>query len=91
MVAIILMNTVHRHIPGGHAGTAVVAEDDDNHDGVHLPRTDGGFEKRYDVRNWSALAVAHHAGIDHSRRRTRLRRPRAGLSGSRTRAPGEIL
>ena len=60
------------------------AEDDDNHDGATLPRTPGGFEKRYDAGNSSALAAAHHAGVDRNRRR----RPRAGPSESRPLEPG---
>jgi hypothetical protein len=66
----------------------VGAEDDDNHDGVSLPRTPGGFEKRYDAGNSSALVAAHHAGVDRNRRRNRLRRLRAGPGESRTREPG---
>jgi hypothetical protein len=64
---------------------AVGVEDGDNRDGASLPRTPGGFEKRYDAGNWSALAAAHHAGVD----RNRLRCLRAGPSESRTREPGE--
>jgi hypothetical protein len=63
---------------------AVGAEDDDNHDGASLPRTPGGFEKRYDAGNSSALTAAHHAGVD----RSRLRSPRAGPSESRPLEPG---
>lgn len=62
----------------------VGAEGDDNRDGASLPRTPGGSEKRYDAGNSSALAAAHHAGVD----RNRLRRLRAGPSESRTREPG---
>jgi hypothetical protein len=63
---------------------AVGAEDGDNRDGASLPRTPGGFENRHDAGNWSALAVAHHAGVD----RNRLRRLRGGPSESRMREPG---
>jgi len=76
----------HIHIPGRHAGMAVGAEDDYNRDDAD-PRTPGGFEKRCDAGNWSALAAARHAGVDRNRRRTRFRRHPAGPSGSRTQAP----
>ena len=62
----------------------VGAEDDDNREGASLPRTPDGFEKRYEAGNSSALAAAHHAGVD----RNRLRGLRAGPSESRKRAPG---
>jgi hypothetical protein len=75
---------LHRNIPGRRAGMAVGAEDDDNRDGASSPRTPGGFEKRYDAGNWSALAAVHHAGVD----RNRLPCLRAGPSESRTREPG---
>lgn len=68
------------HTPGRRAGMAVGAEHDD---GADLPRrTPGGFENR-DVERWSAPAAARYAGVDQSRRYIR---PRAGPSGSRTRA-----
>lgn len=60
------------------------AEADDNHDAASLPRTPGDFENRYDAGNSSALAVAHHAGVDHNR----LRCPRAGPSESHPLEPG---
>lgn len=83
----LLMNR-HRRIPGRRVGMAVGAEDGDNRDGSSLPRAAGGFEKRYDAGNWSALTAAHHAGVDRNRRRTCLRRHRAGPSESRTQEPG---
>lgn len=81
MLSIFLMNRHrHGHIPERRAGMAVGAEGYDNRDGATLPRTPGGFERRYDAGNWSALAAVHHGGVD----RNRHRRLRAGPSESRT-------
>jgi hypothetical protein len=67
-----------RYTPGkARAGMAVGAEYDD---GADLP------ENR-DAGRWSAPAPARHAGVDRIRHGTRPRCPRAGPSGSQTRAP----